>query len=406
MSTPQTESESRILHFSVDGEWLTDTARNRILEKAWDHGVKLLMTLDGMTYDQAFQILKGTHKLVSTEEGTLDFKEEDRDISGFLDTLKFQTAGICRLGDEFWRPYAFVDNWGREDAISAGDMPAMNSHARKEWGRKRSMHYADSPKDKVFEIDDPMISVLFKKIDRQPLWIEFTRDPKEAYKQFVDVRALEHRGYQQWYPDPPPSELKTFFKKSKKKTQVQETIQKMKEDAAEIMGTSVQELFHPQTPLTIEAAATWTKPPKMPNWSLGGWIIQPDGTTYNLLRQFWHGAVMALLYPEFAREKGFELPKLVEDLHPQVFQTLELDHGRELPVIRVCATRMITTPLSVSWGDRPATEAQIDALRLLFLSLKKKANDIVSTNNRDMKIKDLFQVIRKGEDVWKHQLSR
>jgi hypothetical protein len=65
--------------FTVDGEWLADFARTRVIEGRWDAAIKLLETLHtedaGITLDQIVMILKGDATLDGDSNVGIGFKK-------------------------------------------------------------------------------------------------------------------------------------------------------------------------------------------------------------------------------------------------------------------------------------------------------------------------------------------
>lgn len=143
-------------------------------------------------------------------------------------------------------------------------------------------------------------------------------------------------------------------------------------------------LFH------IDRAAEKTNPPVTPIYSPHGYIIQPDGTTWALLKQWTHGFVLALLYPEVAAaytERALEYPESLDDVDVFAFQAFELDKARELNCVRVCSARMMG-PTSVDLPFVGCTPEQKDALRIvLYAALGYSHTDFVSTQHRDMTVR-------------------
>ncbi len=149
----------------------------------------------------------------------------------------------------------------------------------------------------------------------------------------------------------------------------------------------------------MEQVAMVAKPGEKPAYSPHGYCITPDGTTYALLRQYWHGALLAMLYPEQAAQAGYQFPEDPDELNVYEFQRFELDNHDLFPVIRICPTRM-SGPTSVDRGCSPSTPEQIQAVRLVMKELGLGAQDEVATDHRDMTVREMFDYLRSDADVW------
>ena len=121
--------------------------------------------------------------------------------------------------------------------------------------------------------------------------------------------------------------------------------------------------------------------------------------------RWWHGAVIALLYPELLKEftlpgwneegdreeQPLIMPDEVEDLNVFDFQKFEHHVHQQLPLIRVCPTRMMGPP-SVDLPEVTCTPQQVEALRLCILAMGLKQNDLVNTEYQDMTVKKCLAV--------------
>jgi len=156
--------------------------------------------------------------------------------------------------------------------------------------------------------------------------------------------------------------------------------------------------------ITIERAAAITSHPADPVFSPHGYVITEDGIVYALLRRWWHGAVLAILYPQLLAEfrlnaetddddkpipgtgTTLEMPDDPEDLN--VFDVQQFEHHvhGQLNVIRVCPTRLLGPP-SVDLPKAAATPEQMIALRSVFKIMGLKPNSEVATDFCDMTVK-------------------
>jgi len=144
-----------------------------------------------------------------------------------------------------------------------------------------------------------------------------------------------------------------------------------------------------------------TKPPAKPAYSPWGYVIVKDGSTYALLHQWWHGVVLALLFPKEAEEQGFVVPfkPWVGDVNPHEYQRFELDNHTSLPAIRVCPSRALGPP-SIDRGLGPASPEQIDALRLVVKLLGLKGDDEIALDHKDVSLKRVWEYLKSTKSVW------
>lgn len=165
----------------------------------------------------------------------------------------------------------------------------------------------------------------------------------------------------------------------------------------------------------LERISEKTEPGVTPMYSPYGYIVQPDGTLYTLVKQYCHGAVMACLYPEALaawrdnRQVDSEynaipgtgevvtLPSTVDDLNVLQFQRFELDQHGALPVLRVCPERQMGVSI-----DRPKTRCtpeQVAAMRLVIMVLGMKPDGKIITDYREMRVKEMWQFLETEMDV-------
>ena len=206
------------LHFNIDGGYIAEIARSRVIEGNWQHGLKILVEgLEGMTYDLAISILSGEKTLVGStadEAGIdiVDSPDSDKQIARFRDTLAFQTKGLFNYRNKFWRPYAVVTSWGVEDQVFAsrvsdgrerpvylggvGDQSSKDSH-----GITRSLFYANNPHQDMAVLVPVGTSrrtrtVLCEEIQAPPFWVNIPKldDPALGLTSQDRIPALEERG--------------------------------------------------------------------------------------------------------------------------------------------------------------------------------------------------------------------
>jgi phosphohistidine swiveling domain-containing protein len=154
-------SAAQQVHFSIDGEWLTGHVRDLVIEGRWDHAMRTLKELEGMTADIAITILRGDKKLV----GVNDLSLADDDATEYRATLDQMFSGVfVDQWGTYLRPYAVVTAWGQRD-LCDGDLPTLTrgstfaDFATYRGGTRRSYRnpliYADHPTDVSVKVRVP-----------------------------------------------------------------------------------------------------------------------------------------------------------------------------------------------------------------------------------------------------------
>ena len=151
-------------------------------------------------------------------------------------------------------------------------------------------------------------------------------------------------------------------------------------------------------------------------YSPHGYVIKDDGKVYTLLRQWWHGAVMAMLYPDHLKEfrldaededgnvipgtgTVLEIPETPDDLNVFDFQKFEHAYHSKLPVVRICPTRMMSPP-SVDLPEDGCTPVQAEALRVVLVEiLGMDLRDEVAMDHSDVPVKLCCDLARIGRDA-------
>lgn len=170
-------------------------------------------------------------------------------------------------------------------------------------------------------------------------------------------------------------------------------------------------------PVTIERVTEVSNPPNKPMYTPHGYVIAADGTTYALLHRWYHGVVLALLFPELLADYRIDMelddglneipgtgrqlvmPDDREDINVFDFQKFELGMHGKMDVIRICPDRQTGNP-SVDLPEQ-CTPEQREALRLvMFDACGYSLTTKVSTDHRDMTLRDCMKFAEQGGNVW------
>jgi len=227
--------------FRMTGAAYNTMFRNLVLEGRWSFAVnELIRCLDGMTVDIAHQILSGQAELAGTAgtpDGIYLVERVDED---YVEEMRSRYAGFTEDKEgRCWAPYAIVTTFGRPDAMDmvrayrtmegGPDGIHIEPKPRGRYDERyniafRILHYADrrpwdhgvthADSDRPYMLLWPdsaehpdtatnlsrETAVLFRRVDRPPLWLEPARTQQAAFEEYLAAgRELEVRGYDQTY---------------------------------------------------------------------------------------------------------------------------------------------------------------------------------------------------------------
>jgi len=196
--------KERTLNFTITGQFLTDMAREYVLDGDSQGAINFLReVLSGIDLDTVVEILIGNEKLVGNSDDGVYLEYEESDTKdAYVEQLNQTFAGILKVGRKFYQPYAIVKSFGEKDIQYhfnlLGEFPETDSI-----GKRRALYYADNEDDKVYVLDSgekPDMPVLFCEVDL-PFFISPFKDSQEAFNDFMKKRpgSLEERGFMETY---------------------------------------------------------------------------------------------------------------------------------------------------------------------------------------------------------------
>jgi phosphohistidine swiveling domain-containing protein len=191
-------------HIQITGEFITNRARQLVIEEDWTHASRFVTdALVGISDEQALGVLKGTHRLTGINDISYEEEEEaGRTAAAELYSSVFDCRGTLLHNGRRYQPYSCVDSFGINDASYQKPYDDTSlQHQRDErlphvvWsagqmmdedGKRRALFYADNPKrDIVFRLfrqDRTETFVLFEPAyDSFPPWMPCFRTPQEAF---------------------------------------------------------------------------------------------------------------------------------------------------------------------------------------------------------------------------------
>lgn len=182
-------STMTVASFAQNGRGFTQIARNLVLDGKWRDGLQFLVEgFEGMTYDIAFQILKGTHVIDEqfnlVEELDSEYQEDVRDI--YCHNKFYELNNLYEFED-------LIDNVIVDQDISdrnfTYNIPAFDVYV------DRYIKGADQVAFDVTEVKNQNRSILATKVDSNtiPMWLDkndFARSAKifakEKYPEKTD----------------------------------------------------------------------------------------------------------------------------------------------------------------------------------------------------------------------------
>ena len=198
--------------FKISGEFITEHARTLVREDRWEDALHLLMDcVEGTDYQIAVSILSGEQRF--TGLNNLSLEDEDPPVREQTQKdLAYHFCGIVKHCTDYWRPYAYVDNWFEGDlnqhTMTAnrynnydGPAPTKLSDRFRTWSRARNNYYMTNAQEDLAtlaEVNSESVIVLWSKVRVPPPWITIQRDRQPAINEYLQHRWLEHRGAHQF----------------------------------------------------------------------------------------------------------------------------------------------------------------------------------------------------------------
>lgn len=208
---------TKVLHFSISGEFIADIARTRFTEGDYQAGLNILEQLEGLALEDQIAILRGKKTLIGMNSN-IELVEGSPELIEEMEQWHKQTySSVFKYKNKYYTPYAYVTSWSRDDLPTEESVFSHVSHQiiddfeeiandkmydkgyngfLKGHLHSRSLYYADNPeKDFAIRINDKVKKlnkeavVLFKEVTEQlPLWATsyYSKDPYEAINKKVE----------------------------------------------------------------------------------------------------------------------------------------------------------------------------------------------------------------------------
>lgn len=113
METAEQAETTHVMHFQIEGEFLTGLARDFVQEGNWRKAFNFLMeNLHGMDAQIAMDIVQGKKQLTGVNDLQLEDDNREAEVKGWLD---WQFRYCFAFEGRVFRPYGFVSSLRRED---------------------------------------------------------------------------------------------------------------------------------------------------------------------------------------------------------------------------------------------------------------------------------------------------
>lgn len=184
--------------FQIHGDFLTTTARNRVLDDNPGSAWRILTSCDGEGIaDAAVAILSG-HKRFEGINDLVLVDDDTDEAKAYRERLAWLYAGRKKINTQWYRPVARVVDFGIRDLRNDHGMP-VNPWAPGMGYRNRQWHYAYFGREIAPECTND--DVIFEICGERPHWMNEPRTIDDAIEEFLKVgRGLERRGHSIWYP--------------------------------------------------------------------------------------------------------------------------------------------------------------------------------------------------------------
>jgi hypothetical protein len=177
----------------------------------------------------------------------------------------------------------------------------------------------------------------------------------------------------------------------------------------------LNELDYVKPSMTLDRVADITKPGDKPAYSIHGYIVAEDATVYAMHYRWWHGAILALLYPEQAEaflcdnershnvtlDEGMSSKRLLwpatkdpGDVNVFAFQEFEFSLHRKVQVVRICPSRSGNP--SFDFPRKPMSAEQITAVKAILKELGYHGSQELHTDAGVMTVRALLKDLNDG----------
>jgi phosphohistidine swiveling domain-containing protein len=224
-----TGKQAKRMHFVVTGEGLTNIARSLFLEDTPSKAGRFLERAlhnesPGLAENAARRVLEGDAKLVGDMDPYLDLVDDDD--TAYKAKVKWLYAGRIRIKGVWYRPRAYVSDYGPQDAYfakqSAQPLQAVNEMGvNRRWVEERTRAYA-YPGEIVVPVDHKKgvyrryaegvyvnySDMIFEPCGEPPHWWPEHRNATEALLAFEAAgRELEVESHKERFGEKAPPEL-------------------------------------------------------------------------------------------------------------------------------------------------------------------------------------------------------
>lgn len=197
---------TKMVHFTVTGEYLTRTARDILLSDEPGKAYRLIAnSLIGDGGDEAsVGVLRGTHDLDGDSSGGIGLvkAEDTEELRKFLKDIAYIYAGRHRRDGSWWRPVAWVTNFDKNDAEYAGERFSIvnweDVGKESPYSRARTEYYCvpgETVGEEVIQIPSGEKTwVIWEACGEAPHWMNENVTEQGAFDEHMRERGILTRG--------------------------------------------------------------------------------------------------------------------------------------------------------------------------------------------------------------------
>lgn len=172
---------------TITGEFLTSHARSMVLKGRWQAALSLLVDdLEGMSYDLAFDILKGNEALIDTDTGLSHGPDQSESGRAYRDELERVFGHLHRFGDRFYRPIHVIRHFHETDAKYAIE----NGYDRDDKVARAELYTTGAERVSMHMYKGSMHPIIFEPVEGVPMWVTGHSSAQEALDAHTDMGVV------------------------------------------------------------------------------------------------------------------------------------------------------------------------------------------------------------------------
>lgn len=218
--------------FKIEAKVINERIHELVLNGQWPEAIKFMQkSLNGINYEECLKIILGNDIFVDIDGVSVEFLENVRKktekeiehLDSYKREIKRKYSGVLKVKDKYYKPYAIINGYCREDMVSSkdrGEYKYKNFDSNLQPVRyekhdyyHNSLFYANDSKKDIcidFQVSNKKIidylsknniftstcSVLFEEVEGVfPIWLDAFKNPNDSISDFMENGyGLEIRG--------------------------------------------------------------------------------------------------------------------------------------------------------------------------------------------------------------------